>query len=71
MARQTQIDLLPGVIRKLTDKNFGFLEGPDGQQYFFHRSAALEFDSLIAGDTVRFIPSQGPKGLRAESVTEA
>jgi CspA family cold shock protein len=63
---------MTGTIRTLKTANgFGFIEGADGEQYFFHRSAALEFDSLIAGDTVKFIPSQGPKGLRAESVVEA
>ena len=41
MARQTQLDLLPGVIRKLTDKNFGFLEGNYILKYPTSRNGTL------------------------------
>jgi len=56
------------VVRLIAEKGFGFLAGPDGTEYFFHRSAAREFDRLNAGDVVTFLPSEGPKGPRAEQV---
>jgi cold shock CspA family protein len=64
-------DTLKGtVVRLLPDKGFGFLAGPDGTEYFFHRSAApLDFDALSVGCLVTFVPTEGPKGPRAERVT--
>jgi len=58
-----------GQITALTPaKGFGFLVG-DGLEYFFHRSSFVrpaDFDRLEPGKYVTFIPSRGPKGLRAE-----
>lgn len=64
-------DTLKGtVVRVVADKGFGFLAGPDGTEYFFHRSAAaIDFDTLTVGNVVTFVPTQGPKGPRAERVT--
>jgi CspA family cold shock protein len=56
------------VVRLLEDKGFGFIRGADNVEYFFHRSAAPEFDSLKAGASVVFLPTEAPKGPRAESV---
>lgn len=58
-----------GVIRKLTDKGFGFIGGESGD-LFFHVSAVQNatFDELEEGQTVEYVESQGPKGPRAESV---
>jgi len=62
--------LTGSVVRLIPPKGYGFLAGPDGTEYFFHRSAAaLDFDTLRAGDVVTFVPSKGPKGPRAERVT--
>lgn len=59
------------VIRVIADKGFGFIAGPDGTEYFFHRSALgfQEFDALAQGTIVTFEPGDGPKGPRAEHVT--
>jgi len=59
-----------GTIKTLTTKGFGFIAGPDGQEYFFHQSAlvGVRFDSLREGQAVTFDVGQGPKGLRAEDV---
>jgi CspA family cold shock protein len=62
---------MTGKIRQITtDKGFGFIQGEDRNDYFFHRSGlvGIEFDTLQVGDEVNFQPSKGPKGLRAENV---
>ena len=60
-----------GTIKRLvTEKGFGFVAAPDGQEYFFHQSACPEgqFQQLREGQTVTFTTGQGPKGPRAENV---
>ena len=60
------------VVRLLADKGFGFIQVTDSTtEYFFHRSAAEDFDRLIVGSSVIFIPTNAPKGPRAESVVRA
>lgn len=62
-----------GVIKRITDRGFGFIAAPDGVEYFFHQSACTgtPFDSLREGDNVTFTLGDGPKGPRAENVTPA
>jgi len=62
-------DRITGKIARLqTSKGFGFIKGAQGD-YFFHMTAFQgEFSSLREGDEVSFLPSDGAKGLRAESV---
>jgi CspA family cold shock protein len=59
-----------GVIKRLTDKGFGFIAAGDGTEFFFHQSACTgtRFDDLREGQTVSFTVGQGPKGPRAENV---
>ena len=59
-----------GTIKRLTDKGFGFIAAPDGNEYFFHQSAcgSVRFDELREGQNVTFTVGQGPKGPRAENV---
>jgi len=61
-----------GVIKKLTDKGYGFIEGERGD-IFFHHSALQDtsFDSLQEGQNVQYDEGQGPKGPCAENVTTA
>lgn len=61
------------VKRLIREKGFGFVEGQDGQEYFFHQSACVgtRFDDLREGQTVTFEKGQGPKGPRAENVSPA
>jgi cold shock CspA family protein len=66
-----RVTLTGTVVRLLADKGFGFIQGPDDREYFFHRSAAPEFDRLDVGSTVHFLPTEAPKGPRAESVVRA
>jgi CspA family cold shock protein len=63
-----------GTIKRLvSDKGFGFVAAPDGNEYFFHQSAlnGVSFDELREGQAVTFQTGQGPKGPRAENVTRA
>jgi CspA family cold shock protein len=61
-----------GTIKRLvSEKGFGFVAAPDGQEYFFHQSSCASFDSLREGAQVTFEPGQGPKGPRAENISLA
>jgi cold shock protein len=65
---------LNGTIKRLvSDKGFGFVAAPDGNEYFFHQSAlnGVSFSELREGEAVTFQTGQGPKGPRAENVTRA
>ena len=60
-----------GTIKKIiSDKGFGFIEAPDGGEYFFHRSACTQvgFEQLYEGQSVTFDLGNGPKGPRGENV---
>ncbi len=59
-----------GVIKRLTDKGFGFIDIGGGKDVFFHRSAVegSRFEDLREGQRVSFTEGQGPKGPRAENV---
>ena len=65
---------MQGTIKKLTDKNFGFIsqEGQD-KDLFFHATEldGVEFSELREGDTVSFEVTQGPKGPAATKVKKA
>lgn len=60
-----------GVIKKKTDKGFGFI-AQDGQEkdLFFHSKAlvGVTFDELKEGDNVSFDVEQSPKGPNAVNV---
>ncbi|MDA0282147.1 MAG: cold shock domain-containing protein [Planctomycetota bacterium] len=59
-----------GTIKKLTDKGFGFIATPTGEDMFFHHSnlEGVSFEELDEGQKVSFNKGQGPKGPRAENV---
>lgn len=59
-----------GVIKKLTDKGFGFINTGTGKDIFFHLSSLtdVKFDELREGQKVSFTEGQGPKGPCAENV---
>lgn len=62
-----------GVIKKKTDKGFGFITVEGSSDVFFHLSSCTDvpFDQLREGQTVQFEMGQGPKGPKAENVRPA
>jgi cold shock CspA family protein len=67
-----QHDTAPtGVVRKLMpSEGFGFLEGADGREVYFHRNSVVEqgFDELKIGERVSFTEEDGEKGPQASRV---
>lgn len=63
-----------GVIKKKTDKGFGFItvEGQE-KDLFFHSKALIgvTFDELQEGDNVTFDIEESPKGPNAVNVQRA
>lgn len=64
-----------GTIKKLSlDRGFGFIQGDDGSDYFFHQTelrGGLSFDQLKEGQRIAFEPRQADKGPRAADVKPA
>jgi len=62
---------MQGTIKKLTDKNFGFIsrEG-ESKDLFFHANelVGVEFSDLREGDAVSFEIKDSPKGPAATQV---
>ena len=60
-----------GVIKKLTDKGFGFIT-VDGQEkdLFFHGNSLVgaQFNDLHEGQAVTFETEDSPKGMNAVNV---
>lgn len=65
---------MQGQIKKLTDKNFGFIKPEEGEKdYFFHANELVDvsFEELREGDAVTFEVSDTPKGPAATQVKKA
>lgn len=62
---------MQGVIKKKTDKGFGFItvEG-QSKDLFFHSNSlvGVTFDELQEGDSVTFESEESPKGMNAVNV---
>jgi CspA family cold shock protein len=62
---------MDGVVKKKTDKGFGFIT-PDGQSkdLFFHSNSlvGVTFDELKEGDKVTFETEESAKGMNAKNV---
>lgn len=62
---------MQGTIKKLTDRNFGFISQEDSDKdLFFHSSEldGVEFSNLKEGDAVTFEVKDTPKGPAATQV---
>ena len=65
---------MQGTIKKLTDKNFGFIASEEGDKDFFFHANELEgvqFEELREGDAVTFEVTDTPKGQAAVKVAKA
>ncbi|MCK5416675.1 cold shock domain-containing protein [Candidatus Parcubacteria bacterium] len=64
---------MQGTIKKLTDKNFGFISQDGGDDLFFHANNldGVDFDQLREGDTVTFEVENTPKGNAAVGIKKA
>lgn len=59
-----------GKVRSLfKDKNYGFILGEDGKDYFLHRTECPEFENIQIGDEVEFEEYETEKGLRAGRIS--
>lgn len=60
-----------GIIKRLTQKGFGFIDTGGGQDLFFHSSSlqGISFDELQEGQRVSYTVGSGPKGPTAENVS--
>ena len=50
------------------DKQFGFITGEDGKEYFVHKSGLTEGTVINKDDTVEFDVEQGDRGPKAVNV---
>lgn len=65
---------MQGTIKKLTDKNFGFITQDNGEKdLFFHANELVDvkFSDLREGDAVTFEVTDTPKGQAAVQVKKA
>ena len=65
---------MQGTIKKLTEKNFGFIKREDAaDDLFFHANnvEGVEFRDLREGDAVTFEIEKTPKGNAAVQVKKA
>ncbi|MDP2480183.1 MAG: HPF/RaiA family ribosome-associated protein [Candidatus Palauibacterales bacterium] len=58
------------VARLFTYEGYGFIETPEGEEYYFHRNSVLSgaFDDLEIGTPVRFAVEEGVEGPQASTV---
>lgn len=58
------------VIQIFPYEGYGFIEGDDGSEIYFHRNSVLDgkFGELDVGSRVRYAAEPGVKGLQASSV---
>ena len=53
------------------EKEFGFIIGDDGKDYFVHKSGLEDDLTLIENDVVEFSVEKGDRGLKAVKVSKA
>jgi len=60
-----------GTIKRITDKGFGFISRPNGEDVFVHYSEIQSdgFHNLDEGQRVEFTITEGQKGPQASNVT--
>jgi CspA family cold shock protein len=65
-----KVQMAEGIIKRLTDKGFGFINTGKEKDLFFHSSAlqGVSFDELREGQKVSYTEGRGQKGPCAENV---
>ncbi len=60
-----------GIVVRLFDEGYGFIETEEGDEVYFHREnvASPDFESLAAGDKVQFIVEAAGEGMQAKRVS--
>jgi CspA family cold shock protein len=53
------------------EKEFGFITGDDGKDYFVHKSSLENDITINEDDLVEFSTEQGDRGLKAVKVSKA
>ena len=60
---------MKGIVKFFNNmKNYGFIQGEDGEDYFVHSSAVEDGVTLEDNDPVIFDGEKGDRGLKAENV---
>lgn len=61
---------MQGTIKKITDKNFGFIAQEGGDDLFFHANSlsGISFPQLSEGDAVEFEVEETDRGKAATQV---
>jgi len=54
-----------------SEKDFGFISGEDGKEYFVHKTGLQEGTTLDKDDSVTFEVEKGDKGMKAVKVTKS
>ncbi|MBI5078131.1 MAG: cold shock domain-containing protein [Candidatus Yonathbacteria bacterium] len=65
---------MKGIVKKVTDKGFGFITAEGMQKdLFFHSNSlvGVAFDDIREGDAVTFETEDSPKGMSAVNVERA
>ena len=64
---------MQGTIKKLTDKNYGFIAQDGDNDLFFHANNldGVSFEELNEGDAVTFEVEDTPKGKAAVGIKKA
>jgi cold shock protein len=52
------------------EKEFGFIIGDDGKDYFVHKSGLQDDVTIDTGDSVEFSVEKGDRGLKAVKVSK-
>ena len=61
---------MKGSVKFFNDmKNFGFIAGDDGKEYFVHVTGLTENTTIKEGDFVNFDVEEGDKGPKAVNVS--
>lgn len=63
--------IIEGVVARMFDKGFGFIETANGDEYYFNKDHVVhpKVRSLRVGEHVRFVEHMGDEGMQARRVS--